>query len=160
MRTRFLLPNKLKVVGWIMAIPAFVLMIFNIQSGFEFQFLGYTAPSRIHFSMDAGTIFNLQINNFTDEIGGIILITGLLFIAFSRQKDEDERISQLRLESLLWAVFVNSILLALSIILFYGELFFRIMTYNICTTLILFIARFHITIYSDRKKINKGDYEK
>lgn len=36
-------------------------------------------------------------------------------IAFSKEKDEDERIAAIRLESLLWAVLINSILLILAI---------------------------------------------
>lgn len=36
-------------------------------------------------------------------------------IASSKEKDEDERIAAIRLESLLWAVLINSILLILAI---------------------------------------------
>ena len=60
--------------------------------------------------------FTIQTNNFTDELGGILLIIGLLLIAFSKEKDEDERISRVRLESLLWATLVNSILLIFCIL--------------------------------------------
>ena len=156
MQTKFLLPNGLKLVGWIMAIPAFILMVLNVQFGFVLDFFDYTVRKTHNVFLDGGSLFTIQSNNFTDEIGGIILIVGLLFIAFSREKDEDERISRLRLESLLWAVFLNSILIIFSIILFYNEVFLKIMAYNICTTLILFIARFNLTIYFERKKLNKG----
>jgi len=155
MKTKFLLPSGLKTLGWILAIPAFVLMVFNINYGFEFNFLDYTARNISKISLDSETLFTLQSNNFTDEVGGIILMLGLLFIAFSREKDEDERISQLRLESLLWAVFINSVLIAAAIIFFYGEMFLRVMAYNICTTLILFIIRFKLTIYFERKKLKQ-----
>src|SRR5215831_8646790 len=111
MQTKFLLPNKLKLVGWMLAIPAFILMVLNVHYGFVFDFLDYTAKKAQHISFDGGSLFTIQSNNFTDEIGGIVLIVGLLFIAFSKEKDEDERISQLRLESLLWAVFINSLFL-------------------------------------------------
>ena len=131
-------------------------MVLNVQYGFVFDFLDYTARRTQRISLDGGSLFTIQSNNFTDELGGIILIMGLLFIAFSKEKDEDERISQLRLESLLWAVFINSLFLIFSIIFFYDEVFLKIMTYNICTTLILFIARFNLTIYFERKKLNKG----
>lgn len=157
MQTKFLLPNKLKYVGWIITIPAFVLMLLNLQCGFTFYFLDYTVKGLHKISFDNGLLFNIQFNNFTDEIGSLLLIIGLLLIAFSKEKDEDERISQLRLESLLWAVFINSVFIILSIILFYSELFLKIMAYNICTTLILFIIRFNLTIYIERKKINKDN---
>jgi hypothetical protein len=75
-------------------------------------------------------------------------------IAFSKEKVEDERINTLRLESLLWAVYINTILLILAIIFLYGEAFLQVMTYNICTPLILFIARFNSVMFKDKRKLN------
>jgi len=152
MQTKFLLPSSAKIWGWIIAIPAFVLMILYLQFGFTFSFLDYAKNNVQKISFDNGLLFNIQYNNFTDEIGSILLIIGLLLIAFSKEKDEDERISQLRLESLLWATLMNCLLIVLSIIFFYNELFLKIMAYNICSTLILFIIRFNLTIYFERKK--------
>jgi bacteriorhodopsin len=157
MQTKFLLPNRLKYIGWVIAIPAIVLMILNLQYGFTFHFLDYAKKGVRNISFDNGFLFNIQYNNFTDEIGSLLLLTGLLLIAFSKEKDEDERISKLRLESLLWAVFINSIFIAISIIFFYSELFLKIMAYNICSTLILFIIRFNLTIYFERKKTNRDN---
>ena len=155
MKTRFLMPHKFKKIGWLISIPAFVLMILNLQTGFIFKFLDYEVKGLKKISFDNSFLFNIQFNNFTDEIGGLLLIVGLLMIAFSKEKQEDERISQIRLESLLWAVYINSIFLMLSIILFYSELFLNIMTYNICTPLILFIGRFNLVMYLETKKLKK-----
>jgi hypothetical protein len=151
MQTKFLLPNRAKFWGWIITIPSFILMILYLQFDFTLPFLDYAAKGVQKISFDNGLLFNIQFNNFTDEIGSVLLITGLLLIAFSKEKDEDERISKLRLESLLWATLVNSLLIGLSIIFFYDQLFLKIMAYNICSTLILFIARFNLTIYFERK---------
>ena len=148
--TKFLLPHKMKRIGWLLAIPAAILMIAWMHFSFSFSFLDYYRKEA-HLSFDEGMLFTIQIHNFTDEVGGIILIIGLLLIAFSREKDEDERIAKLRLESLLWAVLVNSILIILAIIFFYNGLFLSVMVYNICTPLILFIARFNLILYFERK---------
>jgi len=152
MQIKYLLPNRAKIWGWIIAIPAFILMIMYLQFEFTFPFLDFAREKTKNISLDGGLLFNIQINNFTDEIGGVLLIIGLLLIAFSKEKDEDERISQLRLESLLWATLVNSILIMISIILFYNELFLKVMAYNVCSTLILFIIKFNLTLYFERKK--------
>jgi hypothetical protein len=142
----------MKRIGWLLAIPGVILMILYLHFGFTFHCLDfYRKGEGGHISFDNGFLFNIQLNNFTDEIGSIVLIAGLLFIAFSREKDEDERISKLRLESLLWAVLVNTILVLLAIIFIYSTLFLRIMAYNICTPLILFIARFNLILYFERK---------
>ncbi|ULQ53269.1 hypothetical protein [Flavihumibacter fluvii] len=155
MYVKFLFPNRFKMLGWIMAIPAFVLMLFVLHNDFSFAFLDYTAKGSDRLALDNGFIYNVQSNNFTDEIGSLLLISGLLFIAFSKEKDEDEMISKLRLESLLWAVFINSIFVMLAIIFIYNLLFLNVMAYNICTTLILFIARFNLVLQSERKKLNQ-----
>ena len=155
MKSRLLLPHRFKSIGWIIAIPAFILMIMNLHYGFEFKFLNFQAGGTDKIFLDHNFLFNLQSDNFTDEIGGVLLITGLLLIAFSKEKFEDERIRAIRLESLLWSVFVNSIFLIVSIIFFYGDFFLKIMSYNICTPLILFIIRFNMLMYFERKKLKK-----
>lgn len=154
MPTRFLLPHRLKVWGWVIALPAFVVMIIYLQFGYEFPFLNYVKGNHGNQKpfFENGWFFNIQFNNFTDEIGGILLIIGLLLIAFSKEKDEDERIARLRLESLLWATLVNSIIIGLCILLLYNDLFLKIMAYNVCSTLIFFVVKFNLTVYIDRKR--------
>jgi len=155
MKTKFLLPNRFKYVGWAIALPALILMVLSLHYEFAFQFLHYQSPKGGQFMSDNDFLWNIHDENFTNEIGSLILISGLLMIAFSREKDEDERIAKLRLESLLWAVLVNSILIMLSIVFIYGVDFLNVMVYNICTPLILFIARFNLLRYFERKEINK-----
>jgi hypothetical protein len=155
MKTKFLLPHRFKQLGSLIALPAFLLMILNLHSGFTFPFLDYQVRGLGKISFDNGLLFNIQFNNFTDEIGSVLLITGLLMIAFSKEKCEDERIFRIRLESLLWAVALNSIFLILSIIFFYSELFLKVMAYNICTPLILFIIRFNLLMFWDKKQTKK-----
>ena len=155
MSTKFLLPNRFKAWGWAIAIPAFILMISFLQFEFTFPFLDYSVQGTNSSPFDNGFLFDIRYNNFTDEAGGVLLMIGLLMIAFSKEKDEDEMISKLRLESLLWAVFVNSIFIMLSIIFLYNELFLKIMAYNIFTPLILFVTRFNLTISYERKNLNK-----
>jgi len=152
MTPRLLLPNRYKLIGWMITIPSFLLMLAVLHGDFAFQFLTYSSDADdLHRLFFSGTLFSLHSNNFTDEIGGILLIVGLLFTAFSKEKDEDERIAALRLESLLWAVLINSILLILAMIFLYNGLFLHAMAYNICTTLILFIIRFNLKLYSEKR---------
>jgi len=155
MKTRFLFPHKFRRIGWIIALLAFVLMIFALHGGISFKFLDYARESCDQI-FDDNFLFGINSNNFTDEVGGLLLIVGLLFIAFSRERLEDERITKLRMESLLWAVYVNSALLIFSIIFFYNGLFLNVMVYNICTPLILFIIRFNMVMYNERKNLKKS----
>ncbi len=152
MKTKLLLPHRYKAIGWFIAIPAFVLMMLYMYMDFSFSFLDYHAQGA-KISLDGTFLLTTDSNNFTDEIAGVLLISGLLMIAFAREKLEDERIAKIRLESLLWAVLINSILVMLAIILFYGTFFLQILVYNVCTPLIIFIARFNLVMYNERKKL-------
>lgn len=157
MTPKLLLPNRYKRIGWIIAIPAFILMLAVLHADFEFSFLNYSRnPDSINLLFDKVFLFTIHANNFTDEVGGVLLIIGLLLIAFAKEKDEDERIAAIRLESLLWAVLINSILLVLAILFLYNTLFLQVMAYNICTTLILFIARFNLKLYSEKRKLKSS----
>lgn len=156
MKTRFLFPHKYRLVGWVLAIPSCVLMLLVLHAEFELKFLYFGKGHSIFTSDGADFLFNIHRHNFTDEVGSLLLIAGLLMIAFSREKEEDERTIKLRLESLLWAVYVNSAWMMFSIIFFYDTLFANIMTYNICTPLILFIARFNFVMYKERKNLKNA----
>jgi len=155
MKTRFLLPHRFKLIGWIITIPCFIIMMFNIHADYSFSFLNYrpTFKSQVDINIEKSFLFSLHYHNFTADIVGILVILGLLMIAFSKERVEDERINTLRLESLLWAVYINTMFLILAIIFLYGEAFLQVMTYNICTPLILFIARFNYVMYQDRKNL-------
>ena len=126
-------------------------MILDMYFDLRVPFLDYARPGQATL-MDGNFLFDLHSNNFTDEIAGTALIAGLLMIAFSRERFEDERTLQLRLEALLWSVYVNSVLIILAIIFCYNMLFLEVMVYNICSTLLIFIARFHWVMYADSKK--------
>ena len=148
-----LFPHRWRRIGWLLAIPCAALMIAVLHFGFTFPFLDYETGLPEHQLFGSGTLFQLNSHNFTGEVGSVPLIAALLLVAFSKEKQEDERIRTLRLESLLWAVYVNSALLVLCIIFLYGGLFLSVMVYNICTPLILFIARFRLVLYMDKRSL-------
>jgi len=67
------------------------------------------------------------------------------------EKVEDEFIANLRLNSLLWAVLVNYVLLLFMFLFIYGLAFLNIMVYNMFTILFLFIGKFNIALYRNSK---------
>jgi hypothetical protein len=156
MNTRLLFPHSFKMLGWLLAIPSFILMIFVLHFQFTFPFLSHTFTNRPNLNIGSNDwLFNIDQHNFTVEVGGVLLIIGLLMIAFSKERVEDERVAQLRMESLLLAVYVDMVLLIVCIILFYSGLFLIMITYNICTTLIFFIVRFNLFMYLEKRNLKK-----
>lgn len=144
MKSRFLFPSHYRKIGWLITVPAIVLGIANLYYDFEFDFLA------IKFIELSDSIFNEQIN-LTDELATLAVILGLSLIAFSKEEMEDERIAQIRMESLQWAVYVNYIVLALAVLLVHGGDFLWVMVYNMFTVLLFFVLRFRWMIYRDNQ---------
>jgi predicted ABC-type exoprotein transport system permease subunit len=76
-----------------------------------------------------------------------MLICGGILVACSRQVREDEYIGQVRLESLLWALYLYYALLLLCFPLISGTAFLLVMMYALFTPLLLFLVRLHWVLY-------------
>ncbi|MBT8321463.1 MAG: hypothetical protein KJO90_07325, partial [Eudoraea sp.] len=85
-------------------------------------------------------------NNILNEILAILVILSGLLVAFSREKDEDELITKIRLESLVWATYWNYGILILAFLFLYDLTFYWVMVFNMFTILYLFIIRFTLAI--------------
>jgi hypothetical protein len=150
MKASNLLPFHLKRLGWIILPPAVILGVMVMY--FEFEIPGFSVS--IPYAGFFGNSDNQ--NNLTDELVSIIAIVSLGLIAFSEEKEEDEWVSKIRLESLQWSVYCNYILLILAILFVYDMHFFEALVYNMFTIPILFILRF---TYILRVKFNPNRIE-
>jgi len=140
MKTNLLFPYHYRRVGWLIFIPSTLLGLATMYLDFEISWLSF-GPS---FSfIGIGPV----PNNLTNELAGVGVITGLMLIAFSQETVEDEMTNHLRLKALQWSVYLNYLVLSLSILLVYDTAFFSVMVYNMFTMLLVFIARFRWLIY-------------
>jgi hypothetical protein len=157
MKTNYLLSNQFKRVGWILFIPSLVLGLLFVIFQIEPKFLDIKTFALLESSLapwDPGLVFcSITQTNAIDELIGILLIVSSFFIAFSKEKQEDEFISKMRLESLLWATYVNYVILIITILLVYGMSFFWVLVFNIFTILLFFIVRFNWIIRKSRKLV-------
>lgn len=152
---KFLLPNKYKIVGWFILILTTILGIILMVTDFE----GMPLNTKVFAILDNGILgesqsFTFIDANVTNTVVGILFIVGALLIGFSKEKNEDEFITNLRQSSLLWAVLINYILLLFSFAFIYGTAFLNVMLYNMFTVLIIFIARFNYVLYSTSKSMS------
>ena len=154
MEPRFLFPHRYKLIGWLLAIPSLILGLCVLIGDFSFDFLTVKLPFEYIFTDTFHTVNGsgsatdtVSYLNFTDEIAAIGTIVGLLLVAFSRVRIEDEYVSKIRLESLQWAIYLNFALLILATIFIHGMAFFNVIVYNMFTPLLLFIIRFHYILF-------------
>jgi small-conductance mechanosensitive channel len=155
MKTKLLLPHKFKKPGWILLIPTTLFGLYIIFSDFEFDFL----KARV-FTLYSNEILGDSVTmgfihkNLTATITGIIFIISAFFVAFSREKTEDEFIARIRLESLLWATYINYGILLFCFLFFYDFGFFYVMIFNMFTILVIFIIRFQYLLHRAKKSLS------
>lgn len=155
METKLLLPNKYKLIGWCLLIPATIMgliLIFTDYDAFPIRAKVFAIFNEELFEEKQS--FSFIETNITNTIVGVLFIVGAMFVGFSKEKREDEFIAKLRLSSLLWSVWVNYILLLLGFLFIYGAAFFTVMIYNMFTVLIIFIVRFNYILHTNSKSVS------
>ena len=159
METRLLLPNKFKLIGWILLVQSTILGIIQIFyfAGSGLKFLDasmFTIYSGSFAPWDGSRVlFGFDKVNLTNTIIGILFILGAVMVAFAKEKHEDEFIAKIRLESFLWAPYINYAILLFSFLFFYGIGFMYVMIFNMFTIIILFIVRFNYILYRSTKQL-------
>ncbi len=157
MKTRFLLPNYFKTLGWVLFVPSFLLIISSwIFNTIPDDFLTVSVLAIYQDSMSQGSgFFDTITNSISDELLTFGMILGGIFIGFSKLNNEDEMISKIRYESLVWATYFNYALILFFTLFIYGMPYLNVLFYNMFTLLIFFIIRFHYMIY----KLNKANQD-
>ena len=155
MKTNYLLPEQFKKIGWLLFIPGILLGLFYLVTQNEPHFLSFKLWAIADEPILGSTsFFTTTKTNVIDEIIGLLVIIGSVFIAFSKEKREDEFISKIRLESLVWATYLNYTILVLAIIFVFGMTFFWAIVFNMFTILFFFIIRFNWVLYRSKIEIN------
>jgi len=148
MKTKNLLPNSWRPFGWVLVIVVILLQVWGILFGEQYPLnFGIEIPLPYNFGgFDSGQKFFIirgKLHLQALEIISLLMITGLMIVGFSRLKIEDERVAQIRLESLQWGIYANYLTLALCILLVYGGAFLAVMIYSMFMPLVIFLLRFY-----------------
>src|SRR5690606_3579819 len=149
MKINYLFPHRFKAIGWIILLPSVVLGLFSVLTQYHPGFLDHRVFTVWDDQLFEDTkVLTLTSNNILNEITGILIIVGGILVAFSKEKLEDEFMAKVRLESLVWATYINYFILFLGLILVHGFGFLWFMVFNMFTILLIFIIRFHYAIYN------------
>ena len=143
----YLFPNKFKAPsGWIFY-PAILLGLYlYFTDGFGGVFV---VPVPDLFGSDG--LFNggsgWMRNGILDELfTALIIVSGILH-SFSKEKIEDELISKLRLDSLIWSLYVNYAIIILATLLIYDLEYISVLTFNLFTIILFFNLRLRYSLH-------------
>lgn len=151
MKNEFYFPNKYKRIGVVFFLAALTTWILILAGVLEESL--FKAPVLTIYEdnlMGEKGFFHIIQNEIFDELIGVLALIGLVFIGFSKEKQEDEFVQKIRLNALKWAVFVNYGLLLFAMVFIYGMIFLDVMLYNMFTVLVIYILRFHYLMYRFR----------
>jgi hypothetical protein len=155
MKPSSLFPYAYKAPGWILLglglLAGLVYLIYEDSlSVFQITWLALISD----LNWESNQFFTLVENNFLDEITSVLIILGGILVAFSQEKQEDEFIARIRLESLVWATYVNYAILLLAVLGIFDLPFFWVLVFNMFTMLLFFVIRFRWILHQSRSSLS------
>jgi hypothetical protein len=142
MKKLFLFPYWCRYLGYLLIVAHVPVVLFRDTLG-----LGR------HSSTITTNLFNSHHVFFIST--ALLMAIGLFIVAFSKEKIEDEQIAQLRQESLQWAVYVNYILLIVSLV--FSKDVDHILFLNLWLPLAFLIIRFRWVIFRLNLSLSRED---
>lgn len=80
----------------------------------------------------------------------ILMCVGCVFVAFSKEKDEDECIAQMRMNALVWSLLWGMVLVVVSTMFIYGATYLICLSIYPILTFLLFIIKYNVSLYKFR----------
>ncbi|REE80674.1 hypothetical protein BX611_2323 [Lutibacter oceani] len=158
MKSKFLFSHKYKSLGWLIFFAGMVLGTILLLNDIEYPNWEVNVfPLISENDIFSNPAFEWNSNNIADELASILIIIGGILVSFSKTKDEDEYISKIRMDSLIWATYVNYIVLVIAILFVFDLSFFNVLIYNMFTILLFFMVRFHYVLYKFKRSISNEE---
>ena len=160
--SKLLLPYGFKRAGWWILAVGLVLALFYViipESVFPEDYLprSWNDFCRLFGKAPLPRSTEFIFGGFDAEsdlvltLTGVLLLVGGVFVGFSRNRDEDEDIAHVRYESLIIALYANSIVLLASLFFVWGLGFLYVMLYNMFTSLYIFIVFFYVRLWFNKR---------
>jgi uncharacterized membrane protein len=142
MKTRFLFPYWCKYLGIGLFLVHLPVILLKKQLGFDYD-------------IDPSSSYLISSNHLFFVVTTITMLSGLVLIAFSKEKIEDEQITQLRMDSLQVAIYFNYIILIVSLLFADKNDFKDIIHLNLWVPLLFFIILFRWKLFRNSRFTNE-----
>lgn len=156
MKTSYLFPYRFKKISGIVFWIALVLLCSYFLSYVNDENLFQKIKSNVFAIIDTSfgsesVYFGITQTEILDEILFLLLIISGLIYAFSKEKTEDEMVSKIRLDSLVWATYFNYLVILFCYMFVFGFAFLNVMMVALFSHLLFFIIRFRWMMYKQNK---------
>lgn len=147
----YLLPNRFKIIGLFLLAIGIILTVSRFYFGQKPDWLDMKVFA-VYSSFLQTKFFTFITNNILEELSGLSVFIGLVFIAFSKEKYEDEITMQIRIRSLFYSGYANILLTILAFLFIFGLGFIYFMVVNIFAFFVIFIIVNEYTLYRYKKR--------
>lgn len=131
-----MLSRRWQYPGWALLIPGVVLAVVRFRYGVRLEVFDARVFALYSAFIETRT-FTFMPNSLSEEVPGLLMLAGLLLLAFSRESDEDEAIGHLRLQCFVLAFQLNALVMVLAFLTVFGLGFVAVLSANLFSTLIL-----------------------
>ncbi|WP_297764628.1 hypothetical protein [uncultured Muriicola sp.] len=143
----YLFPNRFKTLsGWVFYLSLITGFILWNTDAFD-NYLVIPVPDLFGTDglFDRGS--GWMKNGVLDELFTVLIIVSGLIHSFSKEKVEDELIGKLRLDSLIWSLYINYGLVIIATLLIYDIIYFNVLIFNLFTVILFFNLRLRFSLY-------------
>jgi len=137
-----MLPYPYKWPGLLTAIIGLIIGTAAMYFDFRPDWLAVTTHPDMPF---------MNTQNLIDEVTLSLILIGLMVVAFSRERTEDEFVAHIRLHSLLWSFAVYYAIVLISVWIFYDEKFWSVMIYHLFMPLLFYVVLFRLNYWRKMK---------
>jgi hypothetical protein len=149
----YLLPARLRLPGIVLTLLGIVMLLAKYKFNYKPDFLNMKMFAIYSFYIETKT-FSIVTNQMLEEFAGIILLCGLFFIAFSKEKVETEVTNSLRLKAFMLTAYFNLFFIIASALFFFGFGFVGALVVFAVAWLLFYLLTFRYLLYRSAKTKN------
>ena len=158
MKQNYLLPHGFKRVGLIMLLPFLAACIWLLCGPCEGDWFLVDVPAL--FTLDIASTsewFGMTATDPVNEICMLGLLVSLVFLALSKEKDEDEMTAVVRMQSFVWSFWCTAILMLVAILFVYDLAFMYFAFASVFVCFIMYICKFNYEMIQIRRTNKEGN---
>ncbi len=146
----YLLPSGLRLPGIALSILGVLLLVAKYKFNYKPDFLNMKVFAIYSYYIETKT-FSIVTNQMIEEIGGILLLIGLFFMAFSREKVESDIMDTIRLKSFILTAYINLIFIICSALFFFGFGFVGALVFFSVSWLAVYLLVFNYLLHKSKR---------
>lgn len=144
----YLFPRRFQAIGWVIFLASFItFFVFLIFFDSYHVKMPALYADEIHIDeLSTRKWFTIAVTSYI-SITFPLMTIGLLFIGFSKEKVEDEFVSKVREQSLVWATYFTSVVFIIVTLFVHGLVYIYVPYSIFFVFLIAFVIRFKVQLH-------------